>query len=224
MLQKGKPLSSETQTEQAYRKIEDEIITLGFRPGSMLSEGEIRSKFNIGRTPIREALLRLEREGLVEIYARRGVQVTPIDVFQQLRLHEVRRPLSQLLVKCASLRATSEERKFLLKLADDIEASGKENDGLKFIRGTNKLQSTLVLATQNDILINVLGLIHGMSRRFWYAHYKKFGDLKEPSMLHANIARAVASGDQKLAEKNVSRLMAFLEKFHKSVVNEKMVR
>lgn len=224
MPQKGKPASSETQAKQAYRKIEEEIVTLGFRPGSMLSEGEIRSKFSLGRTPIREALLRLEREGLVEIYARRGVQVTPIDVFHQLRLHEVRRPLSQLLVKCASLRATSEERKILLELADDIDASGKENDGLKYIRVTNKLQTMLALATQNDILINVFGLIHGMSRRFWYAHYKKFGNLKEASMIHANIARAVASGDQKLAEKNISRLMAFLEKFYKSVVNEKMVR
>ena len=96
----------ETLADQAYRELEEEITTLRIPPGAILSEAQLSERFGIGRTPVREALQRLAREGLVVIMPRRGVVVSEIDVAAQLRLLEVRRELERLMVRGAAQRAS----------------------------------------------------------------------------------------------------------------------
>src|SRR5262245_57596899 len=66
---------NERLTDQAYRAIEEEIVTLRLRPGTILSEQLLAQRFKIGRTPVREALQRLANEGLVVILPRKGILV-----------------------------------------------------------------------------------------------------------------------------------------------------
>ena len=87
----------ETLTEQAYRLLEEQIVTLRLRPGEVLSEQTLVGDLGIGRTPIREALQRLAREGLVTILPRKGILVTETDPRKQLLVLEVRRELERLL-------------------------------------------------------------------------------------------------------------------------------
>ena len=82
---------AETLTEQAYRIIEEQIVTLRHKPGDILSEQMLSASSNIGRTPIREALQRLAREGLVTILPRKGILVSEINPRHQLLVLEVRR-------------------------------------------------------------------------------------------------------------------------------------
>ena len=90
----GEPaLQPESLTEQAYRVIEEQIVTLRLKPGDILSEQMLSASFDIGRTPIREALQRLAREGLVTILPRKGILVSYINPRNQLLLLEVRREL-----------------------------------------------------------------------------------------------------------------------------------
>ena len=67
--------AADTLTEQAYRLIEEQIVTLNLKPGDVLSEQLLSATLKIGRTPIREALQRLAREGLVTILPRKGILV-----------------------------------------------------------------------------------------------------------------------------------------------------
>src|SRR6185503_14441477 len=80
--QKRRPMRgtrvSERLTDQAYRAIEEEIVTLRLRPGTILSEQLLAQRFKIGRTPVREALQRLANEGLVIILPRKGILVSDI--------------------------------------------------------------------------------------------------------------------------------------------------
>ena len=78
------------------------IVTLRIAPGAAVSEQELAGNLGIGRTPIREALQRLAREGLVAILPRRGILVSGIDVKRQLRLLEVRRELERLIARSAA--------------------------------------------------------------------------------------------------------------------------
>ncbi len=71
--------------EEAYRLIEEMIVTLELAPGSVVSEAMLSERIGIGHTPIREALQRLAREHLVQILPRRGVVVTAVDVGHQLQ-------------------------------------------------------------------------------------------------------------------------------------------
>ena len=91
--------SPETLTEQAYRLIEEQVVTLRLKPGDVLSEQMLSATFKIGRTPIREALQRLAREGLVTILPRKGILVSDINPRTQLLVLEVRRELERSGVK-----------------------------------------------------------------------------------------------------------------------------
>src|SRR5450755_328803 len=99
-----------TLTDRAYRELEEMIVTLQLSPGTVLSEQALAVRLKIGRTPIREALQRLARDGLVVIMPRRGIMVSEINLRLQLRLLEVRRELERLTAKLAAERATPEER------------------------------------------------------------------------------------------------------------------
>jgi len=80
---------AESLTEQAYRVIEEQIVTLRLKPGDVLSEQFLCVSTKFGRTPIREALQRLSREGLITILPRKGVLVSDINPRSQLLLLEV---------------------------------------------------------------------------------------------------------------------------------------
>src|SRR6185437_11392225 len=91
------PARVQTLTEQAYRVIEEQIATLRLKPGDVLSEQMLSATFKIGRTPVREALQRLAREGLVTILPRKGILVSDINPRNQLLVLEVRREIERLL-------------------------------------------------------------------------------------------------------------------------------
>ncbi|MEE3092729.1 MAG: GntR family transcriptional regulator, partial [Pseudomonadota bacterium] len=86
-------------SDQAYEGLEEMIVTLHLEPGAVLSEAELSEQLGIGRTPIREALQRLAREGLVLILPRKGILVSEINPGKQLLLLEVRRELERLLAR-----------------------------------------------------------------------------------------------------------------------------
>ena len=112
----------------AFAQIEEMIITRRLPPGSMISEVQLSVELGMGRTPIREALQRLRQIGFVEMLPRRGTLVSGIDIRKQLELLEVRRPLEELMVRSAAVRATAEERVHLEQLAQlIIKAAEQEN-------------------------------------------------------------------------------------------------
>ena len=109
----GVPVKAEARlslTEQAYRQIEERIVTLRLEPGEVLSEASLSLELGIGRTPIREALQRLAREGLVNILPRRGILVSDINVRNQLELLAVRREVERLMARLCAVRASQEEK------------------------------------------------------------------------------------------------------------------
>src|SRR5690349_602502 len=125
---------AETLTEQAYRVIEEQIATLRLKPGDVLSEQMLSATFKIGRTPIREALQRLAREGLVTILPRKGILVSDINPRTQLLVLEVRRELERLLSRAGSERATKEQHTQFLELAQGMDRAAKSNDDIAFMR------------------------------------------------------------------------------------------
>src|SRR4051812_44405337 len=109
--------------DQAYQQLEELITTLKLPPGTVLGEQGLVQRLQIGRTPIREALQRLARDGLVVVLPRRGILVSEINVRTQLRLLETRRVLEHLIVRLAAERATAEERKAIAELAVSMRAA-----------------------------------------------------------------------------------------------------
>jgi DNA-binding GntR family transcriptional regulator len=200
-------------TDRAYADLEEMIVTLNIAPGAGVSEAELSKALGIGRTPIREALQRLAREGLVAILPRRGIVVSEINVTRQLRLLEVRRELERLIARTAARRATDEERGRFRELAARFESAARVNDDVTFMRTDREFNSLCSAASHNEFAAGAMSLMHSLSRRFWYFHYKQAADMPLTAKLHADIARAIAGGDAQRAARASDRLIDAIEKF-----------
>jgi DNA-binding GntR family transcriptional regulator len=189
------------------------IITLRLAPGQAVSELELSESLGIGRTPIREALQRLAREGLVTIVPRRGIFVSEINVKRQLRLLEVRRALETLVARTAARRATDAERERLNELADIFERCARSRDDVAFMRADREFNSLSSSACHNEFASGAMGLIHSLSRRFYFTHHKQAGDVSLTARMHAEMARAIAGGSEARAAKATGKLLDVIEKF-----------
>lgn len=206
-------------TNRAYAELEERIVTLQLAPGAAVSEAELSAQLGIGRTPIREALQRLAREKLVVILPRRGIIVSEINVGSQLRLLEVRRELERLIARSAAKRATDEERARFREIVREFERAAKANDDVGFMRADRDFNELCSVASHNEFALGAMSLMHSLSRRFWYIHYKQAADMPATIKLHADIARAIADGDADRAAAASDRLLDLIEKFTRGTTN-----
>jgi DNA-binding GntR family transcriptional regulator len=207
-----------TLTERAYAELEEMIVTLQLTPGTALSELVLAKRLGIGRTPIREALQRLSRDGLVNILARRGVLVSEIDLRAQLRLLEVRRELERLMARGAAERATSEQRAQFTEIATGMRRASEKSDDLLFMRLDHQFNTLVSAASRNEFASRAMGLMHGLSRRFWYQHYKEAADLPLAARLHAEVAEAIAERRVDAAGAASDNLINYIESFAHSTL------
>lgn len=206
-------------TTQAYETIEAMIANLELKPGEALSEVELASRLGIGRTPVREALQRLAREHLVQILPQRGVLVSEIDIKRQLRLLEVRREVERLVVRCAARRATAEERQRFIELGQVFDEAGKTDDQVMFMRADKAFNDLSVRAARNEFASSAMGLMHGLSRRFWFLHHKQADDLVGIAHLHSQLATAIGQRDENAAAQALDALIDHNEAFTKATLN-----
>ena len=132
-------------SQRAYNAIKEAILTLQIQPGEILSTIRLAKQLNISRTPVREALLRLERDGLVVVMPQKGAVVTGITVEDVREIYELRIILKSYAVKKAATTLTDEELAYLetvMQKADDA-----------FTRGERKLASNIAREL-HDVLIN----------------------------------------------------------------------
>ncbi len=205
-------------TGQAYRAIEELIVTLRLQPGEVLSEAALAARIGIGRTPIREALQRLANEGLITILPRKGILVTDINPRRQLLLLEVRRELERLLARKAAVRQTAEERQAFLEIAAGMQEAAEHEDDIKFMRLDSELNKLVCQAAHNEYANRAMRSLQGLSRRFWYMHYREAADLPLCARLHAEQARAIARGDAEQAGDATDRLLNYVESFTRATL------
>lgn len=205
-------------TDLAYDQIEEMIVTLKIPPGMSVSELTLSNATGIGRTPIREAIQRLAREHLILILPQRGLLIPEIDVSKQLRLLETRREIERLVCRSAAKRSTAQEKERFALLAQQFTTAGAANDDVTFIRTDREFNELCLAAARNEFSEGAMRLTHGLSRRFWYFHYKQAADLPEISRLHAAVATAIAAGDVAAAATACDRLLDNIEAFTRSTV------
>ena len=200
-------------TDIAYEQLEERIVTLQLPPGSALSEGALVRALGIGRTPVREALQRLAREGLVAILPRRGIVVSGIDAARQLELLLLRREVERLMASLAAERASESERERFRAIAVGMRDAARRNDDVQFMRLDSELNALLAAACRNEYVRRAMALMAGLSRRFWYRHYREVSDLPLCARLHADLADAAGTGGIPAAAAASDRLMDYVERF-----------
>ncbi len=205
--------------DEAYRRLEELIVTLELAPGAVLSEAALAARLAIGRTPVRESLHRLAREGLVVILPRRGILVSEIDIGSQLRLLEVRREVERLMARSAARRATAAERAEFEAIATGMLAAAGTEDDRGFMRLDRRLNLLVSTAARNEYAAKAMGLMHGLSRRFWFMHHGHVADLPVAAERHANLARAIAGGDGEAAARASDGLLDYIESITRAALD-----
>jgi DNA-binding GntR family transcriptional regulator len=209
---------AETLTEKAYRALEEDIVMLRIPPGTVVSEAILSRRLGVGRTPVREALQRLAREWLVVIMPRRGIVVSEIDPIRQLRVLEARRQIERFLARCAAERATSVQRTQFREIAGGMDQAAMRADDIAFMRLDREFNLLVLASAGNEFAAAAMSLMNGLSRRFWYVHYKQVADLPLAARLHATIARAIADGDQDAAERSSDALVSYIQAFARATI------
>jgi len=215
---RGRSRTGGSLAERAYRALEEQIVTLKIPPGTVVSEALLGQRLGIGRTPIREALWRLARERLVTIFPHRGIIVSEIDIKLQLRLLELRRVVERLVASRAAKRASEAERRRLDEIGAGMEAAAAANDDVAFMRLDREFNELTVAAARNEFATSTMSLVQGLSRRFWYLHYREAADMPLAARLHADVARAIARGDRDAAGRASDALVNYIEDFARATI------
>ncbi len=200
------PRQANGMADDARRRLEEMIVTLELKPGSIWSEIELSERLGLGRTPVREALKRLEADHLVEIVPRNGARITEIDVMQQLLMLEMRRELERLVATSASRRATADERKKCIEIAKRLKGMQHISE---FLRYHYPAKRFLTVCARNPFAANAIMPCYSLSRRFYYLHYRAMHDVPVAAGHHANVFQAVAVGDEKEAADASDGLMDY---------------
>jgi len=209
---------SGTLVERVYAELEEMIVTLKLKPGQIISESELGEMLHVSRTPIGDALQRLAREGLVNILPRRGIVVTEINVSDQLKLLEFRRSVSKFAAASAAKRAKDDERIKMETIAKQLLEAVKKKDGRSLLQADKAFHDHLSVCIKNDYASRALNSLDALPRRFWFVHHQNQDD-EESGKLHAQLALAIAKGDEVAAEIASDRLFDSLEKFVHQTLN-----
>src|SRR3979411_2334874 len=183
-----------SQSEEAYLRIRERIISLDMPPGSVVNEGRLREELTIGRTPIREALQRLARENLVRSIPHRGTFVTEVNITDLARITEVRVVLEGHAARLAAERATTADREAIGDLLAVLEGGGA-TDQRGLMRLDQEIHRRVYRAARNSFLESTLERYFNLSLRLWYLVLDRQVRLREAVAEHAQMLRAILAGD-----------------------------
>jgi len=187
----------------AYEQIKEKILTLHFLPGQYLNEGALCAMLQAGRTPVHQALQRLELEGLVEIMPRKGVIVQPDSISEILKILDSRATVEAELARNAAERATPEDAEELKALAREGYGNGKPTDIDTFTVGDRSFHEKFAEMAGNPVLSDFARTLHERSIRYWYLHLWQTMDTKATIRQHTAIAEMIAKRDGDGAAKAV---------------------
>jgi len=195
----AEPVEVRSQSEEAYRRILERVVSLEMPPGSVVNEARLREELKIGRTPIREALQRLARENLVRSIPHRGTFVTDVNITDLARITEVRVVLEAHAARLAAEKATAADRDAIGELLELLRRAyvTEQRDLMKLDQQIHRL---VYRTAHNPFLEATLERYFNLSLRLWYLVIDRQVRLREAVDEHVELLQAILAGDGELAE------------------------
>ena len=188
-----------------FNTLRQAILRGELKPGERLMEIQLANKLGVSRTPIREAIRKLELEGLVLMIPRKGAEVAEITEKNMLDVLEVRRALEELAVKLACERITEEEIQELKEAADAFQKILSEKDITKIAEADEAFHDVIFKSTGNDRLIQLLNSLREQMYRYRLEYLKR--EEYHPQLLeeHQQIIDRITRKDQSEAAELIDR-------------------
>lgn len=206
--------------EQAYRALRAKIVRLDFAPGDVLKEDALQKELDLGRTPIREALLRLQREHFVTVIPRRGMFVSGIEVEELSLLFETRAVLEPYAARLASVRGTPEQWDEMdAALAQTSKDGLDDNDHLAIDRRCHEI---IWHASGNRFLWDTLDMLYAQSDRLWHLYLSDVSDMAHAVGEHQAILAGLRSGDGEAVASLVESHVHSFDEAIRTVITEQL--
>jgi len=191
--------------EVVFNSIRGAIISGVLKPGERLMEVQLAEKMGVSRTPIREAIRKLELEGLVVMIARKGAYVADLSIKNITDVLEVRAALEGLASGLAALRMTEEEIKDLELTAKRFEQAMNSNDVEGIIQTDIEFHEKIFKATRNEKLLQLTNSLMEQVQRFRVMYLNKAAKSTNLIKEHYKIAEVISKRNREMAE-NISKI------------------
>jgi DNA-binding GntR family transcriptional regulator len=191
---------AETNADRAYEVVRDRLVMLEIRPGEPINDDRLAGELGLGRTPVREALKRLERDRLVIAYPRRGTFAAAVDMTDLADISEIRKKLEPTAAVRAARTASAEARARLSGLAAGIGAIDDTDDPRDVLRHDVRVHREIYRASGNPHLEQILVSLDAHATRIWCLFLDRLPDVAGHVREHVALIEAITAGDEATAE------------------------
>jgi DNA-binding GntR family transcriptional regulator len=191
--------NAETNADLAYEIVRERLVMLDIRPGEPINDDHLAAELGLGRTPVREALKRLERDRLVIAYPRRGTFATAVDMTDLADISEIRKQLEPTAAARAARTATAEGRARLTALAAAIAEIDEADDPREVLRHDVHVHREIYRASGNPHLEQILVNLDAHATRIWCLFLDRLPDVASHVREHAALIEAIVAGDEATA-------------------------
>jgi DNA-binding GntR family transcriptional regulator len=207
--------------DRAYVRLREEIITAALAPGTLLREEELTGRLQLGRTPVREAIQRLRREGYVTILPRRGTLVSEISITDLAAIYEVRTRVESWGARLAAERAGAADRREAEELIGELEAVAAD-DYEALLRTDRRIHRFAYRCAKNPFLAETLDHYHNLSLRILHVAMRRYPALtpRLDDVVHDQRAllEAIIRGDGDAAERVAAAHISTFERAIRGVI------
>ena len=186
---------AQSLTAKIYERLRAEILSCALPPGAEISETELAVRFEVSKTPVREALATLRTEGLVRTFPRRGYQIVPITFSDMNELFDVRTILEAGAAELAARRITDAELDQLTRLADVVYDRSEQPSLKRFIQANKDFHAAIAQASGNERLYQMLVKQIDELERFFYLGARLRDVNKETQDDHQEIVQVLRARD-----------------------------
>lgn len=198
--------ATESHSRLAYLRLESLIVTLALAPGSMVTEKQLIALAGLGRTPVREAIQKLEWQGLIAVRPRAGLQVSALNPAHPDMIYQTRRQLEPLVARLMAGHIDAEARQALIGCAKAMTECSVTGDKVGFLDADKSFDEIMERTCPNPFLTQALSTLQTHARRYWF-HDADDKALNTSVDLHVKVIRALLQGDPDAAESAMLELI-----------------
>ncbi len=200
-----------TRAEELRLQLADEIVRGRLAPGAALDETDIARRFNVSRTPVREALRQLAASGLVEARAHRGAVVAQPSIERLGGMFEAMAELEALCSSLAAERMTPAERQRLEAIHEELRTLSHAGDPDRFHKVNERFHGAIYAGSQNGYIAEITLATRARVQPFRRAQFRNLGRLAKSHAEHDRVVVAILRGDRNGA---AVAMRAHIERVH----------
>ncbi|WP_291799277.1 GntR family transcriptional regulator [Brevibacterium sp.] len=192
---------AESLADRAYRIIRDRLIMLDIAPGEPISEAALTDEVGVGRTPLREALKRLEADHLVVSYPRRGTFAASVDLTDLAEITDIREALFPLAARSAAASGGGAAAEALAESVAEVRSLSGQESRRALMELDARIHRQITSAAGSPHLEEILVRLDGLITRLWCLMMERLPVMRDHIEEHLPLMQAILDGDEGEAER-----------------------